>query len=789
MENVVGDDEEIMEKIIFHQLKEMRLWSLPNLRSFYGNIKMMSTTEGSPSNLGQALFNEKVAFPAMEKLSISDLDSIREIWDNQLLPVPEAEGSFCGLRQLYLSGCVKLVNVFSSSVATNLVHFQELDIRSCSKMEGIVAVETEKAREEEVDDEILVFPQLKKIILGGLPNLKSFCFSCGSEEEEEEETVKEYISQAQPLFTHKVEFPCLKYLKISSLDKVKEIWCSTLPNNSVCKLRKLAFSKLKVLNVRECRLKYLFSAATARGLPRLQELEIGICEPMENVVGDDEEIMEKIIFHQLKEMRLWSLPNLRSFYGNIKMMSTTEGSPSNLGQALFNEKVAFPAMEKLSISDLDSIREIWDNQLLPVPEAEGSFCGLRYLWLDGCDKLVNVFSSSVARNLVHFQELSIYSCSKMEGIVAVETEKAREEEVDDEILVFPQLKKIILGGLPNLKSFCFSCGSEEEEEEETVKEYIPQAQPLFTHKVEFPCLEYLKISSLDKVKEIWCSTVSNNSFCKLRKLEVLKCGKLSSVAPSKLLGNFENLQELNVEECGSLEEVFEVEGPNAGEGREVKSNMLFCRLKSVALKDLPQLMRFYSGTYISELPFLVKMRISSCPKLEVFSNEKVSFPILEELELSDGCIFKYIWDGHITTGSFRKVRVLRMNNCNELVNATTWLQRFVVVEQLTDRQAASASQIKELELDPHGVYVFNNLTSLRVVSCNSLRYLFSVSIARGLMQLRDLVIRSCDVMEEIVRNEEQGEEGGVNEIVFPQLYILEFHNLPSLTSFCRANLL
>ncbi|XP_028080251.1 uncharacterized protein LOC114281854 [Camellia sinensis] len=79
---------------------------------------------------------------------------------------------------------------------------------------------------------------------------------------------------------------------------------------------------------------------------------------------------------------------------------------------------------------------------------------------------------------------------------------------------------------------------------------------------------------------------------------------------------------------------------------------------------------------------------------------------------------------------------------------------------------------------------FNKLTVLTIKDCK-LKYLFSPSIARGLLQIQRLVIRDCEVMEGIVGNEgEKNEEAVTSEAInFSQLKYMELQNLPSLVSF------
>ena len=70
-----------------------------------------------------------------------------------------------------LSGCSRLKNVISLSIARVLVQLQECRIESCNDMEEIIFKEVE---DEETHD-MIKFPQLTSINLSSLPRLIGFC--------------------------------------------------------------------------------------------------------------------------------------------------------------------------------------------------------------------------------------------------------------------------------------------------------------------------------------------------------------------------------------------------------------------------------------------------------------------------------------------------------------------------------------------------------------------------------------------------------------------------------------
>ncbi|KAI7999071.1 NAC transcription factor NAM-B1 [Camellia lanceoleosa] len=80
---------------------------------------------------------------------------------------------------------------------------------------------------------------------------------------------------------------------------------------------------------------------------------------------------------------------------------------------------------------------------------------------------------------------------------------------------------------------------------------------------------------------------------------------------------------------------------------------------------------------------------------------------------------------------------------------------------------------------------FQNLTSVAVTSCSSLRYIFSSSQAKLLVKLREIAVAECGVLEAIVNEEPKvDDEVATNIIMFPQLNSLKLYHLPSLKSLC-----
>jgi hypothetical protein len=107
----------------------------------------------------------------------------------------------------------------------------------------------------------------------------------------------------------------------------------------------------------------------------------------------------------------------------------------------------------------------------------------------------------------------------------------------------------------------------------------------------------------------------------------------------------------------------------------------------------------------------------------------------------------------------------------------------LTLEYLSNLKEIYHGQFPERSFSGAQLACFGNLTSLQVLGCHRLKNVFSLSIARGLVQLQELYITSCTDMEEIFSKEGQDEKAS-DMIKFPQLKHVELSDVPRLIGFC-----
>ena len=113
-------------------------------------------------------------------------------------------------------------------------------------------------------------------------------------------------------------------------------------------------------------------------------------------------------------------------------------------RGLVIDDVAFPSLEIFSLKNMINLEEICHGKL-PL----ASFRNIRVVKVEHCDKLKFVFTSSIAKGLSQLQELEIRECSIM-GAIVIKEEGVVE---DRDMILFPQLRHLVLHRLPKLMSF------------------------------------------------------------------------------------------------------------------------------------------------------------------------------------------------------------------------------------------------------------------------------------------------------------------------------------------------
>ncbi|PHT97569.1 hypothetical protein BC332_33507 [Capsicum chinense] len=144
--------------------------------------------------------------------------------------------------------------------------------------------------------------------------------------------------------------------------------------------------------------------------------------------------------------------------------------------------------------------------------------------------------------------------------------------------------------------------------------------------------------------------------------------------------------------------------------------------------------------------------------LDDFGLPSVSCPNLEKLFINGAHSITALGSHQLPTAIYQ---------CPEM---KTFLQQgFVYCPSLEKLFINGANSITALCSHQLPTAYFSKLEILEVRSCEKLRNLMTPSVARGLLNLRTLSIKNCQMEEVITEEEPQGEEIMTNEPLFPRL--------------------
>ncbi|KAK8508820.1 hypothetical protein V6N12_034922 [Hibiscus sabdariffa] len=735
IEYIIDDENE------FPRLQSLTLQSLPQLISF-----CYQHETGGTSSLPQhelPLFSEKILLPCLEKLWLKSINVTR-LWHNQLSTAYFR--TYEKLTTLKIEGCGSLKHLFSFSMAKCLQHLTDLEIIGCNCLREVIFME-EIAEETEATMTLSLFPQLKSLELKYLPLLVGFCsFSRAQVIEfpammsltiDNCPELESFICRSSMggdrhissgvLFDNKVAFPSLEVLCTEFLRKLKLIWQNPLPfpklrEISIMGLQNLdyiwrnesrgvfSFGNLGQVSVGNCwSLKHVFPASIARDLPQLSGLFIFDCGVEEIVSkveeGSDSETTVTFKFDQLSSLVLWGLPECKCFYP---------------GRHTTN----WPMLKELQANQCGEMK-IFDTQLgspSPLFSVKTVIPKLQRLTL-GAESVD--FQISFLERFKNLEELCI-SEREIKELICTEGDTGNTGTYAGTLST---IRKLELRRLHNLKDHIWK-------QDIQVDHILPNLETLEVHN----CENLVSLGS------------SSASFQNLATLKVWECKGMKYLDTCVAVQGLSQLKKLIIGECVSMKEIV------ASEEDEATCHIIFSRLKSLELVNLPRLKSFCSGNHTFGFPCLEEVMVSGCPQLEIFCKGILNAPLLQSVEYGEG---EGQWSGDLES------------TVRQLHSTKVWYQDIgcFVLSDLSE----SIEIWKERRLD------LRNLEVLEVEECNSLEYIFSVSMALELVRLTDLKVKNCRTVEYIIKK--GAEETAMDTIWLPKLGTIKLESCSELTSF------
>ncbi|XP_045824893.1 uncharacterized protein LOC123917266 [Trifolium pratense] len=708
---------------------------------------------------------EEVHFFKLEKITLKDMDNLKTIWHRQ----------FETVKQLEVINCKKIVVVFPSSMQTTYKKLEMLKVTDCALVEEIFELSFNENSSAENATHL-------KVVIDGLP-------------------------------------------------KLKNIWSGDLH-------RILSFQILIFVKLTNCEsLEYLLPLSIATCCSHLQELHIENCGNMKEIVAEEKEkefgvsAAPTFEFNELSSLLLWNLHKLKGFYAkehtlaclSLKNINVSNCAKLNLYRTLSTRSSNFqddklsvltpqpPFIVEEVIPNLKMLR-INNNEANVILQAQNSsalFTKMRDLHLSYHNIEDATFPYWFLQNVHTLEELYVeWSCFK---------KIFQDEGQISEKKTYPRLKCLTLYQLHKLQHIC----------EEGFK-----IDPVLEH------LEYLDVDNCSSLLSLLPASATLNH---LEYLQITNCNGLKNLITSTTEKNLDKLILLKVKDCNSLEEIITGEEnlgiafislellildclPSLTKFCSSKCFLKFPMLKEVIVRECPRMKIFSEGN--TSTPNLRKVKIAENDEWlwkgnlnDTITNifeDKVAFRKFNCLALSDYPELKDLWYGQLNHDVFCNLKSLVVERCDFLshvllpsnvmqalhgleelevtdcdsleavFDVKSMKSREILIKQITQLKSLTLSSLPKLKHiwneDPHEIISFGNLCKVDVSMCQSLLYIFPLSLCQDLRHLEMLDITFCGV-EEIVEMEEGSMEINFN---FPQLNELVLYHLTNLKSFYRG---
>ncbi|MED6133978.1 hypothetical protein PIB30_033205 [Stylosanthes scabra] len=583
-EEAIHDDE-----IVFKQLQELRLEFLKNLRTFYNGGFTLS-------------------FPSLEELKVFGCNRMGTFCESTVntskLSAVVYDGIFGKSTPLEVDLNFTFRNTYKIEVAKFLRKVKELKLSEKPSIHGIWDCSFQVPSHCFIRLKIL-FVEKCEFTSVVIPShiLSLLC--------KLEELVVRQCDSVKAIFEvrHEAEDTqinslrsSLKKLTIEQLPNLEHIWDSDPTQQISC------FHSFQEVYVHGCNsLEYLFPASMAENLIKLEKLEVTNCDKLVEIVAKDEAAVEgdpkEFALKSMTSIKLWNLPELKCFY------------PAS-------HKLECPKLEEVHLFHCDKLKTFeCESQIFQPSKSENQaiflskkvFPYLKFLAL--CKEEIIMMLNG---------QFGVNDLSKLEALEV--------QCFHDDSDTFPYE---LLQQLPTIQKLLVSCSS--------FKEIFCTERPSMdcVKEIVIPHLKCLELSTLSKLNSIglehsWMQKFSE----KLEKLQIDQCHCLRSMVPSKV--SFSSLIELNISKCNGLVNLFtpstsrtlhqlnNISIENCESLEEIVSEeveewskldeeeIIFKKLKTLSLRSLPNLGRFYNGNVALKFPSLVRLLLIDCNKMKIF---------------------------------------------------------------------------------------------------------------------------------------------------------------------------
>ncbi|XP_030926900.1 probable disease resistance protein At4g27220 [Quercus lobata] len=277
--------------------------------------------------------------------------------------------------------------------------------------------------------------------------------------------------------------------------------------------------------------------------------------------------------------------------------------------------VAFPILESLELGELTNLKEIYHSQFPDRASSGACFGNLKSLQLRTLPRLIG-FCTGVGP-----VELVQPSLNREVGRIGTDEvtnlEKHKVTDIQQHTGPFPESTPIISHKLFSSNTILWAPNLENLELEEVDSlEVVFDLEGLKAIAV-LAQLKTLKVKNLSELTYVWKNVpLGIQGFQKLTSIEVSRCNRLRYLFPTSIAKILVELQSIEIEECYAIENIVQRDGEE-----EATDIILFPRVSSLKLRNLPNMMSFCIKAYSFKWSSIKEIYLDCCPKLKTIGSE------------------------------------------------------------------------------------------------------------------------------------------------------------------------
>ncbi|KAL8245648.1 hypothetical protein R6Q59_006864 [Mikania micrantha] len=780
----------------------------------------------------------------LERLVVGECGSIKELFNINLECVGHGiENNISMLREIRVVGCDSLVNLFPANPMRLLTHLESLFVANCGSIKDFFNINLEcvghevdysfsKLRVIEVwrcDRLVNLFPSNPMRLLTHLERL--VVGECGS--------IKELFNIDQECLSNEAEnnIFMLREIKVEKCDRLENLF----PTNSM-----RTWNHLERLEVRDCGsievifnidLGYEFAQVSMNNLRSIDVSGSKNVRELWRIKSDEKNFMSICGFESVEVIRIEGCRNVfttSNFNTKFDMKAVSKESRDDN-----NHTVAFPSilhfhslrdlrlskcegmevvfeidvnnqqplltnLQRLELHEMNDMSHVWKcnnwNKYLFIPPQRrySTFHSLTSITINKCNRIKYLFSPLMVKLLSKLQKIKIHHCPDMEEVVSNrdDDDDTNEEEMSSTSTTttfFPHLQCLDFWDLTNLTRI--GGGGEAKGTKTSVIQH--------------------KVSHVGVVS--WC-------LCQFSKeIIISSCNRLSSVIPLDAIGQMQKLEVLRVEDCKSLEEVFESQYINGNSKSSININKgsvdidamaQLSNLKKLVIKSCNLLQHVFTFSMLESLKHLEKLKIEDCKAMKVIVEKEngeqtkdVVFRSLKSIKLHRLPNLEGFFLG-MNNFSWQVLEKVMIIECPQMMNFTCGKSTTPVLE---DIRTSLGRHSLECGLNFHhlkihqvlvfiirlyylnhlaGTLSFHNLIDLQMKSDEKVKCIIPSNELLQLQNLETIDVYDCKLVEEVF--EVEGTNEGTNNesqivVEIPNLRQMELHILDSLKYIWKSN--